>query len=810
MSLPSPPQNIQQPFQQQTQEHEHVHVKQNITTFAQIQALVSKDYVIFKRRLGAFIVTLVIVLLLSLATGGSPLWVFIGFALIGTLFGRLVIENNIQDRELKFRATFKLMGLRDEAYIAANLIFQFGVSLVLTNCYLAFAFLFKPGHFGIFMSFTSVGYFYLMNFVFIYSNIMLCNCFSNFIKNTKVSKELSSMFVGIIAILPIMSTFKFLIGAYSNTEVDNNSTIDKISALFPYSPLFSAYKLNYAAVTYTGKGFDFYPILILTIQGVVYTLLYYITTKFLSNQSGVSLSLFKSSKRDVTSGLDNSLLTGETIGEKKLIMIKDVVKNFGKFKALDGIKCDINTNEITCILGHNGAGKTTLINCICGIEAPSSGKITFDGYDVYSGPGVLAGKVGYCTAQDVLYSEMTVSEFLTFIAIMKCVDEPHKEVLRIMKKCDLMTYAGQLVKNLSGGTRRRTTIASAVIGNPQLIVMDEPSSGVDPENRRHLWALIEGLKSPNSALILTTHHLEEAEYLSNDVIILDKGKIEIRGTPTEITHEFGIGYNIILDQLQSRSQLTDIVNEIKLVMENQPCMVEDSSFETQGKVEITIPIIWKHKMGDILKIIEQKEAHYTIESNTLEDAFISLGEAKSHAGAKEQIALREQIYNSIFQTRYSSNWFRIFFALIYRRFSLFFSSLVQIFMFLYITIFPGLILWTFGSKQLTSTIIYILPYLIGVVYLLLCSFYAYLPFYERKYRMRYLLKMLGADSITYFGNLFVTDVIFSAFLIAANWGFLYIMYYGNYDLGSLDTKEFSRFFLYTVLWSASFITQSKI
>lgn len=107
-----------------------------------------------------------------------------------------------------------------------------------------------------------------------------------------------------------------------------------------------------------------------------------------------------------------------------------------------------------------------------------------------------------------------------------------------------------MIKNLSGGTKRRATIASAVIGEPEIIIMDEPSSGVDPENRRQLWALIESLKDQNTALILTTHHLEEAEYLSTDVIIMDRGQVEIRGSPYDICMKFGIGYRISIDNVR--------------------------------------------------------------------------------------------------------------------------------------------------------------------------------------------------------------------------------------------------------------------
>ena len=101
----------------------------------------------------------------------------------------------------------------------------------------------------------------------------------------------------------------------------------------------------------------------------------------------------------------------------------------------------------------------------------------------------------------------------------------------MLDRCELKAYADQYTKNLSGGTQRRVSIACAALGEPELMFMDEPSSGIDPENRRQLWKLIESFKSNRRAVILTTHHLEEAEYLSEDVIIMEKGKVEIRGNP---------------------------------------------------------------------------------------------------------------------------------------------------------------------------------------------------------------------------------------------------------------------------------------
>ena len=235
-------------------------------------------------------------------------------------------------------------------------------------------------------------------------------------------------------------------------------------------------------------------------------------------------------------------------------------KQFGAFKAVNNVSLDIFTDRVTCILGHNGAGKTTLINCICGLSNPTKGEIYLEDQDIFSSQSVLAGKIGYCTSRDVLYDDMTVLEFLNFIAMLKGVVDYEAHVEDIVQKCHLAPYVTQLIKNLSGGTKRRATIASAVIGNPKIIVMDEPSSGVDPDNRRQLWSMIEGLRNKQTAIILTTHHLEEAEYLSNDVIIIDKGKMEIRGSPHDICQRFGIGYRITVDSLEGEQDVREIKN----------------------------------------------------------------------------------------------------------------------------------------------------------------------------------------------------------------------------------------------------------
>lgn len=137
--------------------------------------------------------------------------------------------------------------------------------------------------------------------------------------------------------------------------------------------------------------------------------------------------------------LEDTLLH-EPCDREPLIKVRNVVKQFGAFKAVDDISLDIFTDRVTCILGHNGAGKTTLINCMCGLSNPTHGDIFLENRNIFSSQKVLAGKIGYCTSRDVLYEDMTVLEFLTFIALLKGVQDYEKHVEEIVLKCQLGPY----------------------------------------------------------------------------------------------------------------------------------------------------------------------------------------------------------------------------------------------------------------------------------------------------------------------------------------------------------------------------------
>ena len=269
-----------------------------------------------------------------------------------------------------------------------------------------------------------------------------------------------------------------------------------------------------------------------------------------------------------------------------MIQIRDLTIDYGGFKAIDNMNVDIYTDVVTCLLGHNGAGKTTLMNTICGIIRPTLGDIFLNGKDIWSGPEVLAGNIGYCSSKEVLYMDMTVSEYLMFIALLKCVKDPFPHISSILEKCQLLEYAGQKIKFLSGGTKRRASIASSVIGSPHIIFLDEPSSGVDPENRRKIWNLIESFKGPDSAIILTTHHLEEAEYLSEDCIMVNKGKITCRKTPKDLINTYGFGYRLKFEK-QDQETKAQIVDSILGIAPSTTVEDEDYTYNSNFNMIIT-------------------------------------------------------------------------------------------------------------------------------------------------------------------------------------------------------------------------------
>ena len=219
-------------------------------------------------------------------------------------------------------------------------------------------------------------------------------------------------------------------------------------------------------------------------------------------------------------------------------MVTDVRRRYGRTQALDGATFEIGSG-VTGLLGPNGAGKTTLLRILATVAAPDSGQIRVFGRDPANGAErtEIRRRLGYLPQDPGFQRGFSVFEFVDYVAILKELanrQERHDEVRRVIESVDLTSVSGKRVRALSGGMKRRTALAAALIGDPQFLVLDEPTAGLDPEQRLRFRELV-GHAGEGRAVLLSTHQTEDVAALCQDVVVLDRGKVLFHGTPAELT-----------------------------------------------------------------------------------------------------------------------------------------------------------------------------------------------------------------------------------------------------------------------------------
>ncbi|MBR7078644.1 MAG: ATP-binding cassette domain-containing protein [Clostridia bacterium] len=219
-----------------------------------------------------------------------------------------------------------------------------------------------------------------------------------------------------------------------------------------------------------------------------------------------------------------------------MIEIRNLVKTYGKVTALDDVSFDVGKGEILGFLGPNGAGKSTAMNIITGYLAPTSGSVIVDGIDVADKPLEVRKMIGYLPEQPPLYGDMTVNEYLNFICDLKSVSQKKRknmldDITYIVKIGDVRK---RLVRNLSKGYRQRVGFAQALVGDPPILILDEPTVGLDPKQVIEFRRIINGL-GRNHTIILSTHILQEVSAVCSDVVIINNGKVAGAGSISDFT-----------------------------------------------------------------------------------------------------------------------------------------------------------------------------------------------------------------------------------------------------------------------------------
>ena len=227
--------------------------------------------------------------------------------------------------------------------------------------------------------------------------------------------------------------------------------------------------------------------------------------------------------------------------EKQVIEVENLTKMFGDFSAVDSISFQVKEGEIFGFLGANGAGKTTAMKMLIGISTPTSGKATIAGYDVYENAEDIKKNIGYMSQKFALYDDLTVKENIVFYGGIyglkrKIIKE---KTAQLIEELDLHEVKNQLVASLPLGWKQKLAFSVALIHNPKIIFLDEPTGGVDPITRRQFWEMIYKTANNGTTVFVTTHYMDEAEYCDR-VSIMVNGKIEALDTPKKLKEQFQV------------------------------------------------------------------------------------------------------------------------------------------------------------------------------------------------------------------------------------------------------------------------------
>ncbi len=238
------------------------------------------------------------------------------------------------------------------------------------------------------------------------------------------------------------------------------------------------------------------------------------------------------------------------------VSVENVYKYYNKIPVVNNLSFTIKAGEMFGLLGPNGAGKSTTIRMLITLASPSEGKIKISGYDVIQNPDLVKQNIGVVLQQISVDGDLTVWENLEFHGRMHHIPNPHRQKLitQWLEYVELSSKKEALVKTLSGGMKRRLQIARALLHQPQILFLDEPTVGLDPQTRRRLWEIIRDLNRKGMTILLTTHYMEEVEFLCERIGIMDAGQLIELGTIEKLRSQYGKGLLVrqIDDRLESK------------------------------------------------------------------------------------------------------------------------------------------------------------------------------------------------------------------------------------------------------------------
>lgn len=297
---------------------------------------------------------------------------------------------------------------------------------------------------------------------------------------------------------------------------------------------------------------------------------------------------------------------------ENVIEVRSLVKKYGGFTAVDGISFDVTRGEVFAFLGPNGAGKTTTVEILETLKNATEGSVSLLGYDVKKDEIKIKETIGVLPQSFNAFDWLTVRENIDYFGQMYA---KHADVDQLIATFDLVDKSKTLFKNLSGGLKQRVGIACALVNDPEIVFLDEPTTGLDPKARRDVWEAIKALKSRGKTVFLTTHYMDEAYYLADRIDIINHGKIIAEGTPEDLINSYGGGNTLIIRECSSEA--------LALLSKELP------SSKVQGH-DIVVRLPENDGMASITKAVSLiNDKHVAIKElyvkkSTLEDVFLNL------------------------------------------------------------------------------------------------------------------------------------------------------------------------------------------
>ncbi|KAF2074956.1 hypothetical protein CYY_003741 [Polysphondylium violaceum] len=530
------------------------------------------------------------------------------------------VSNVVYEKENRLREIMKMSGLRMHIYWLVNYIFNFSLYMIIVLVAIAYAYILKFRFytqtpfsvffvlfvlfgmtqiaFSFFISvfFSSVYTSTVVSFIYIIFTALSSNLLNNaFIENPDTSL---ATFV-LTGLIPHVAYHRAI--SYISLEYVGNSPGLTWEKIFQHEEMPTLYGLLFGEFLIFAILHLYLEAVVPSAYGVKEHPLFFLKKPFWFNLFGIKILKQQEEKKLETVDYSSSapspandesttiemveVMAPDTREEKNsayasdskaLIRLLSLCKTFdghsGKIHAVDNLSFSVEKGQCVGLIGANGSGKTTTLNVLCGLYSPSGGNALINGYDIVNNIHMVHSSLGVCNQEDVLWSEMSGREHLQFFGRMKNLKGDLLSVIVDKALAEVMLTDSQhkAVREYSGGMKRRLSLAISLIGSPSIILLDEPTTGVDPFSRRIVWDVINSYKN-RCAIILTTHNMEEAQITCDKVCIINKGSLKTVGRTQDLKARYGAGYTLSITTTNKESQIhefiTRLLPEAKLIHE---------------------------------------------------------------------------------------------------------------------------------------------------------------------------------------------------------------------------------------------------